>query len=316
MNVIKNWYQQRLYHWLNRRIPASREFTLQQRNIFILPSRFGLIYLLLCAGLFVLGSNYQNNLMIILCYFLLSLLLIHLLSCYLNFSGMKIQIGRVMPVFCGETAQLPLWLESGQRHGNLFFAYMHQSQQQCVDLDRLTNPIQVNLNTHKRGILTPPRITISSFYPLGLFRCWTHLAIDCQLVVYPAPISCAMRLYSSSDENDEQSSTSPQQGQNDFEQLRPYQRGEPLNHIAWKQVAQGRGTYSKQFNSESSQQQWLKLLPHSQIEQETQLGQLTHMVIELTQQGQAFGLQLGAIQIAPNSGKHHQHACLEALARY
>ncbi|WP_416304994.1 DUF58 domain-containing protein [Neptunicella sp. SCSIO 80796] len=316
MTAIKNWYQQRFNRWLDRRIPASREFVLQQRNVFIFPSRFGFTYLLLCMGLFVLGSNYQNNLMVLLCYFLLALFLIHLVGCYLNFSGLQIQLGRITPVFSGEQVPMPLWLDAGKRHGKLFLRYIDQTEQICVDMDNLTNPVQVNFATDKRGIISPPRVTISSFYPLGLFRCWTHLAMDCQFVVYPTPIPCSMRLYANDKEDQQYSGNNPQPGQNDFDRLRPYQSGESLNHIAWKQVAQGRGTFTKLFSSESTEEQWLKLASLPSAELETRLGQLSYMVIELTRQGQTFGLQLGEVCIQPNSGSAHQQACLTALARY
>src|SRR5690606_15334256 len=141
---------------------------------------------------------------------------IHLLNCYLNFSGLQIQLGRVMPVFCGEAVSLPLWLDTGQRHGKLFLHFTHQAEQTWVDMDNLTNPVQLNYLTRKRGIIVPPRITISSFYPLGLFRCWTHLAMDCQFVVYPAPIACPVRLYTKADEDITQSGSRARPGQNDF----------------------------------------------------------------------------------------------------
>src|SRR5690606_12222150 len=130
------------------------------------------------------------------------------------------------------------------------------------------------------------------------------------------PIACPVRLYTKADEDITQSGSRARPGQNDFDRLRPYQSGESLNHVAWKQVAQGRGTFTKLFNSEGSEQQWLKLQASSTIPLEKQLGQLCYMVIELTRQGQTFGLQLHDNCIQPDSGSAHQQTCLAALARF
>ena len=70
---MKLVWQRNANNWLNKRIPAATRFSLNHKNIFIFPSRFGGLYLFLCLGLFILGTNYQNNLMILLCYFLVSL---------------------------------------------------------------------------------------------------------------------------------------------------------------------------------------------------------------------------------------------------
>ena len=67
--------QQYIRKWLDKRIPAANEFQLSHRSIFIFPAKFGALFLALCALLFLLGTNYQNNLMLLLCYFLVALFL-------------------------------------------------------------------------------------------------------------------------------------------------------------------------------------------------------------------------------------------------
>ncbi|MFT4810888.1 MAG: hypothetical protein ACI9LX_004256 [Paraglaciecola sp.] len=50
-----------------------------------------------------------------------------------------------------------------------------------------------------------------------------------------------------------------QTGHDDFSNLKTYQIGEPLNHVAWKQLAKGRAIVSKQFSSIGNHIGWLKL---------------------------------------------------------
>ena len=47
--------------WLARRIPAGKEVTLDQRRIFIFPTRAGVLYVLLVVLLLLTAINYQNN---------------------------------------------------------------------------------------------------------------------------------------------------------------------------------------------------------------------------------------------------------------
>ena len=77
--------------WLQRRIPVLDEVRLHRHNIFILPSRFGLSFGLLNILLFVLGVNYQNNLVILLSSFCFSLFMTTMLLCYQNMAGILIR---------------------------------------------------------------------------------------------------------------------------------------------------------------------------------------------------------------------------------
>lgn len=77
--------------WLKRRMPVLDEVRLHRRNIFILPSKFGGAFGVLNLLLFVLGVNYQNNLVIILSSFCFSLFMTTMLLCYQNMAGILIR---------------------------------------------------------------------------------------------------------------------------------------------------------------------------------------------------------------------------------
>jgi hypothetical protein len=70
--TTKAFFSGKVAAWLKKRIPAGEEQALSHEKIFIFPSRFGFWFLILAALLFVLGTNYQNNLMRLLCTFLAS----------------------------------------------------------------------------------------------------------------------------------------------------------------------------------------------------------------------------------------------------
>lgn len=305
--------------WLDKRIPQARHFQLDMRSIFIFPSKFGFLALCLCLTLFLLGTNYQNNLILLLCYFLVAIFILNVFVSYLNFSRIQIHLGKTVNVFAGDSLQLPLWLNSKndspkRPNGMLSIGFWKQKSVISFDLDQQQNPNYLAFKAQIRGPLSLPRITIKSVYPLGLFNCWTHLSFATDIVVYPKPIQCPLSITHGEDSELSVNTSASVTGNDDFDSLKTYSRGESLNHIAWKQLAKGQGMYSKQFSSEVSSVGWLTLLPCSSDELELRLSQLTYQVIELTRLNQSFGLDLGNIQIEPSLGLPHQQQCLHALA--
>ncbi|WP_158970293.1 DUF58 domain-containing protein [Paraglaciecola sp. L3A3] len=327
-----NFLQQLTNKWLDKRIPAAYKHQLNHKNVFILPAKFGGLFLVLCFLLFLLGTNYQNNLMLLLCYFLLALFLINLLASYVNFSKLLIQQGKTPEVFVGDNLHLPFWLNPDspilQRPNGLFYLSFRTAEKTPnktqVDLNADNNPATISYLCHKRGKLTLPRVTIASYFPLGLFKCWTHLAFSHDILVYPKPQPCVINLLTNTDDTNVKAGSSQleQIGHDEFLQLKPYQAGEPLHHVAWKQLAKGRGMISKQFSTLGQQTAWLKL--PSQFKQqalnnewlETELSKLTFQVIEVAKTEQHFGLDLGQVCIAPNTGPEHTKKCLTALALF
>jgi uncharacterized protein (DUF58 family) len=354
--------------WLDKRIPAATQHHLDHQNIFIFPAKFGWLFLSLCLLLFLLGTNYQNNLMLLLCYFLLALFLVNLLASYINFARIDLQIGKCPEVFVGDNLNIPLWLNANNSdvcpvNGLLFFKFQiieYQSSKKTknqqnyplvqIDADILTNPIYLSQECQQRGKLRLSRVTVESFYPMGLYRCWTHLAFIHNVTVFPKPIPCDIQLYASRRDVSEQNSakksgqmSNQQSGHDDFSHLKAYQLGDPLNHVAWKQLAKGRGMVSKQFTTIGQHIGWLRLSPESnnqilsqpstnsekladkialdkitlnKVALDKNLGELCYQVIELSRAQRTFGLDLGVQCIAPDSGAEHRVACLHALAYF
>jgi len=344
MMVIQSYWDK----WLNKRIPAASQHQLNHNNIFIFPAKFGLLFLSLCVLLFLLGTNYQNNLMLLLCYFLLAIFLVNLLASYINFARIDLQIGKCPEVFVGDNLHIPLWLNANNdgtspANGLIHFKFQtikqktseknkiqHDQQSTKVDANAFSNPINLSQKCQQRGKLTLSRVTVKSFYPLGLYRCWTHLAFTHQITVFPKPLPCEIQLHISEHNSSKKSGemANEQTGHDDFSHLKAYQIGEPLNHIAWKQLAKGRGMVSKQFSSIGNHIGWLKLstefrnntLSHPSNKLETalnkELGELCYQVLELSRTQRIYGLDLGVQCIAPNSGDGHRLACLHALAYF
>ncbi|WP_102798440.1 DUF58 domain-containing protein [Bowmanella denitrificans] len=315
---MAGFIQQRLLRWLDKRIPAQPRFSLHRGNIFIFPSRFGWLYLLLCLTLFILGTNYQNNLILLLSFFLMALMLVSLFSSYLNFAGLNLQPGKLANIYAGNPVSFPLWIESRKegKAGKLHLAWFGEKVQSAVELDNFTNPATLNLFSAKRGKLQLPRLTLCSYYPLGLFRCWTHLAFDFHLIVYPTPMLPLWPVsHRDTTSAGQQSVSCVKEGQDldDFDSLTDYRLGQPLYHIAWKQAAKGQGLLSKKFSSQTQQSGWL-ILHHIDQHLEDNLCRLCQTCLEMDARGWEFGLDIPGKVIPPGKGKEHVRQCLVALA--
>lgn len=304
--------------WLKKRIPSSTRYRLNLKNVFIFPSRFGLGYLLTCIGLFILGTNYQNNLMLLLCHFLLAIFLLHLFVSYRNFTAVSLSLKDIQPVFASEHALLTVQLQVNEE-SLPFYGGIHVQLRgtSLAHLNRRADQdkqIKLLLPVKTRGIYRLPRITLSSTYPLGFFRCWTHLDFGKTLTVYPAPIPCNVQLDALDTNQGDASGNTP--GIDEFESLRSFKPGDPMNRVAWKQAAKGGELSTKTFNQTQHESGWLNLDTFGSEPLEKALGMLTYQVCRLSERQYVFGLKLGRTIIEPASGEAHKLKCLQALAGY
>lgn len=300
--------------WLNKRLPAQSHFVLNRTNTFIFPSKFGLHFLLLLFILFLLGTNYQNNLILFMVFFLCSFMLTCLLLSYFNLAGLTLNVGQADAQFAGQdiTFRLRL-LKQVNRAEQIHFHFQNSSS----PLESVINEKQVLLYalSNKRGLFDPKRVTVSSTFPFGLFRVWTHLDFGFSSIVYPAPL-VKEYLFNLAGEKNNSAFNQMESGFEQFSTLKPYQQGESLKLVAWKQLAQGRGWFSKQFEQNVGADIVLDIALYADFPLETKLSILCYQVLALDEKGESYCLKLGNKEIAYGQGKLHKQRCLKALALY
>lgn len=341
--IAKRWLT-----WLDKRIPANATHQLTMQSIFVLPTVFGWGFLITAIGLFLLGTNYQNNLMLLLSYTLMSLQLLALFHSYLNFARLTFKVGKISHICANEILMVPFSVVSRDRQakakpaGLLQFSWLiyQQSPQQktvpttttprvqsntsgsnqeintcpsvtTLDLDKDPHEFSVPLRFIQRGRYALPRLTCESVYPLGLFRCWTHLDFAQHLLVYPAPIKGCVDTVAFGNEYSRHIATT---GSEDFFALNAYKEGDPLNRVSWKHVAKNGQWVSKEFSNQQGIAQLLTLDPTLKLEKA--LSHLSYHIYSLHQQQQSYGLKLANTTIAPGNSSKHKKQCLKALALY
>jgi uncharacterized protein (DUF58 family) len=302
--------------WLTRRIPRARVITLDQRRIFIFPTRAGFCFLLALLVMLIAAINYENNLAFALVFFLLSLFIVTILHTFANLSGLRLEAGRARPVFAGETAEFEVQLrrEGKRSYHSIRLAWPGQPPA-LASLTGETRAANVRLfhRSERRGWLRPGRLRVQADYPLGLLRAWTWVDLDLTVLVYPQPLagSCP----SGASDDDSRAQRRWREGGDEFYGFRAYRAGDNLRQVLWRAYARGQPLQSTQFALWQSASQWL-CWEAAGGDRERPLAVLCHWVLALHRRGQAFGLQLPGADLAPGAGVEHRDAALRRLALF
>lgn len=305
------FYQQRLNRWLDSRAPLAGQHKLSHKNLYTFPNATGLGLLVTITLLWLLGTNYQNNLILGLSYLLISLFVVAIWQAFSNLVGLEIKAVNAQPGFAGDDIQFTLELYRLRAAESIQLCWPN-GKKIILDLDA-DKKIQVQLPcpSFHRGYLRPGRLLIESRYPLGVIRCWTHINLDMQVLVYPKPVAGVESQHLLGDNESDRSSQ--QRGGDDPGSLRNYQPGDSLKHIAWKLFARERGLHTKENEQTISTEKWLDWFGLS-LPSEQRLSVMTWWALQYHASAINYGLVLPENRLEPDQGNAHLHKVLSALA--
>ncbi len=292
------------------------EVVLGTRQIYILPNRHGLLFMLVLAALALAAVNYSNALAYLLTFLLASMAVVSLLHAQRNLLALRVTAAGGDPVFAGDPAALRICLhnDSGARyalrvesaHGVLPPFDVPAQDTRCVVL---------SMPTVKRGWLACPPLTLASVFPLGIVRAWSRrLTLPARCLVYPKPADTTAWQTAAGTEGESRPGTT-QDGE-DFAGLRAYQAGDALARISWKTLARGQGLHTKDFRAPLAESIWLDWEAFAPHDVESRLAFLCRALLDAEDAGLTYGLRLPGLVFEPDSGAAHRHRCLEALALY
>lgn len=303
-----------MWRYLERRQPASTSLKLRQNILYVLPTRYGLAMLLLAVILYLLGSNYQNNLILLLSFLLIGLLVLSIVLAFQNLHGLQLHCTDAAAAFAGEDLTVSISLEALADRQLVEFSLGEQSQL------LLTLPAQVMLAvpTARRGYFCLPRFKIQSIYPFGLIRCWSYPSLLQHYWVYPKPI-----------QNVQHQHLPVGDGELQWSHLSPYQPGDALQRIDWKRLArQPAQPVVKVFSQQATEQHELQVPPLVGAELEQALAEICAEVLLLSSRHVPFTLRVAGNTLTPEQSaaglvlakagisaeEWHRQRCLEALS--
>lgn len=311
----RSYWQQWFLQWFRVVKTSQNIATINPRQIYIVPTRWGVLYAVMLILLLVGSINYSLSLGYYITFLLASLGHTAMLHTWRNLVYLQVSILHADAVFAGDTAQVIAHISDTKNRAR--YATNVQFKAHLATTDDIaanaTKIMHIPLNTQQRGWLALPRLTLYTEFPLSLFHAWAYIDNSMQILVYPKPstnnvpqpqlagvISSGNHLIS--------------KGDDDFDGHKTYQLGDTPSRIDWKASSKGIGLLSKQYSGNVAASIWLDWANTNGLDIEARISQLTKWVIDAQAAQQQYGLILPNLTLTPNNSTAHYYQALSALA--
>ncbi len=302
-----------------RRLPALTRLrqaeplpiALHRRRIYVLPTRFGLVFALMLFVMLLGALNYNNNAAVLLTCLIGGGAFLSMFVAFRTLDGLRLQAIHAAPCFAGEALSLQLQFDAGGR------------ARQALRLDHLggsrlfglpadgEGPLALTVPTRRRGYLELPRLRLWTAYPLGLFWVWSWLHPQFRALVYPRPEPQGPPLPDSLRSG---GGLARQRDGDEFSTLRDYRSSDPPRLIAWKASARHDSLLVREQEQAPQREVVLDWRALEGLDTEARVARLAHWVCRAEEQRRPYALHLPSCRLGPDLGPHHRHACLRELA--
>lgn len=325
-NRTKNFIQRSADRWLFRLQGAEAgEVFLNQRRVFIVPSRAGWAFVLMLVVLFIGSVNYNLSLGFAFTFLIAACAVVDMHLTFRNLAYLHLAAGCTSAIFCGDVAQFELQLINRRKHDRFaiwldFVGIDTLCVAQAADVPAGgTTSVILSVASTTRGWLPAPRVRLVTRFPMGLLRAWSYWQPQARVLVYPQPEAHAPVLPQLSNAREQGNGPA---GQDDFAGIRAYQPGDAMRHLAWRQIARvdlalGGALVTKHFEGGAMQELSIDFaaLPRT-LALELKLSRMTRWVLDAEAIGAPYAFRLGDLRLSAACGPAQQNRCLQALAEY
>lgn len=317
LSVLRNRWKEQFAEWVLRNHPPTTErITISRRRVYILPTRYGYYFAVVLMLMLIGAINYQNSLSYMLTFLLVGIGSNAMWHTNRNLVNITAQLKSPSELFAGQAGFIPLTLHNPDKRTRYDIVAEHGDQTfvRGMIASHDTSTMNVPLIFKQRGIHPIKRIRVYTRYPLGLFQAWTWLNFDYQITVYPKPIEKQSDFSIAAESlNTGQEQTS---GNDDFSNLREYQKTDSPKHVAWKKVAHNDQWLTKEFEGEAGGEIELNWDDIPTNNPEEKLSVLCAWVLRSEKENLKYGLSIPGKYIDANRGFEHRKNCLRALAAW
>ena len=306
---------------MTRRIPRDRGVTLNQRRLFIFPSRHGLSFIALLLVLLVIAINYQNNLIYGMVFLLGTVLVVAIHLTFANLHSLTLRGVKNDPVFLGETAAIGIELEvTSRKRTSLTLALAGDVSTVNVVEPATTTKATLCATPEHRGCFQPGRILLDTRFPLGLVRCWSWLDLAEPVWVYPKPLKPQVpprKIAENGTQTAEKSASRIDPAGDDIHSFRGYQQSDSLKQIHWPSLARGDDVLVKLIGEsvvESSTT--IDFEDYPSTDTETRLSWMCYRVVAACNTNQPFVLRLPGVEMLAKAPRAQREEALMALAKF
>jgi len=313
--------RQRFRRWMQSRQPRTDTLQLTQRNVYILPTKAGLLFAGTVIVLLLASINYQLNLGYVLAFLLAGSGVVSMHVTHATLRGLTLHLKPVAPVFVGDAVLLDVVLTSpGSARFGVGMKVVDGAGGSIswINVPALGQATtQLSFVAATRGRVQVPTLGAETRFPLGLFRTWTVWRPAADLLVYPKPEYPPASLPIARPVPGGPAQSRSADG-GEVEGVRAYRRGDPPKLIAWrkasKSIEAGGDLISRDTSASVHQALWLDWQACGSLPPEERLSRLTAWTIAAHRAGIDFGLRIPGREIALASSDAHRRHCLEVLA--
>jgi uncharacterized protein (DUF58 family) len=289
--------------------------TLHHSRIYILPTRRGLAFGCTLAAMLLTSLNYSLSLGFAITFLMIGLGASALLHTFRNVAGIAVRPLAAGETFAGGTLPFVISMMGGAGIRRAFVLVAGENRTHRFDLPAgRALPVTIHRSAPTRGRLALGRVTVTSDYPVGLWRAWAYVHFAVEGLVFPAPEASPPPLPPGVE--GVHALPGARGEDTDLAGLRSYQRGDPAQRIAWKSVARGGEWHTKQFEGAGGggpvTLAWDEL--PADMPREARIARLTAWVLAAERAARPFALRLPGAHVPVGQGRDHRRAALTALA--
>jgi uncharacterized protein (DUF58 family) len=321
------WLRKRWQHWADQRHPRQATQVFTQRNLYIVPSRQGGTYLLVCGVLLLASINEQVNLGYALTFLLGGVGFAAMGRSHANLRGVTLSLQALPRLHAGQSAALPVQIDGAPEGRAALGVQLTWPGEQTVWADtpaRGAFAVTVPLRMPERGEHSLPRLRVQSRYPLGLFTVWGYWRPVQTVVVWPTPES-PCPAWPDAPGDAVSGTQSGNNGSASPDELREWQRGDSMRQVVWRKSAWRMDMHLppvvREPRPEHPPKRHLRWEDTASLgHTEARLSRLTAWLIEAERQathgGGRYALSLPGTSVPEGSGQNHLQQCLDLLARW
>ncbi len=315
--VATRW--SRLLGLAERRLPAltrlkkkeALPIRLDRRRIYVVPSRFGLLFSLILVVMLLGALNYNNNPAILLTCLIAAASYQSIFQSFRALHGIELVAIQAQPCHAG--GELSLFLHfhiDAKRRRSLRLSV--GDYQTVFDLEPGGGgKILIQIPAPRRGWQAPGRIKLYSEYPFGLFHVWSWLNPDSTALVYPRLDDNAPPLPQVA----AQANAQAVRGRGDeLAMLREYRPSDPMRSIAWKASARHDALLVKEFEQFRGREILLSFSALHGLGYEARIARLARWVCVAEIAQVRYSLELPHRRIDSGLSPEHRDVCLRELA--
>ncbi len=300
---------------------------LKPNKIYIIPNRFGLLYMVVIIIMVLTGATYSNNLIYLLGFFLFSVFVSGMVQTHINLNGVSVQVSSIDDAYEGEVVRVHLAFKNQtKKTKQTLRAQLPRDNEYRMEIPAKVDIVEAHktvyssleVNHHKRGVYNALRLKVYTNFPMGLFVSWMYQGSEKEYFIYPRPENFSGSEYQRMGESQELrvGKTADKKADSDFREHKEYRQGESYRHIDWKAYARKRPLLVKTFEGETGIQKVFDYSKLTHLNPEERLRQLSFWITESLRANENFQLILPYERTGMSDGLTHAKKCLRSLATF